>query len=55
MKPVRLITGASAGIRADLARVFAAHGHELVLIAGARSGVPQIRVSSNGRDRRRLL
>jgi short-subunit dehydrogenase len=33
MKPVTLITGASAGVGADLARVFAAHGHELVLIA----------------------
>ena len=33
MKPVTLITGASAGIGAELARVFAKHGHELVLIA----------------------
>ncbi len=33
MKPVTLITGASAGIGAELARVFAGHGHEVVLIA----------------------
>jgi uncharacterized protein len=33
MKPVTLITGASSGIGADLARVFAAHGHELILVA----------------------
>src|ERR1700735_3400097 len=33
MKPVTLITGASSGIGVELARIFAAHGHELVLVA----------------------
>ena len=33
MRPVTLITGASSGIGAELARVFAEHGHELVLVA----------------------
>jgi uncharacterized protein len=33
MRPVTLITGASSGIGTALARVFAAHDHELVLIA----------------------
>ncbi len=33
MKPVAIITGASAGIGAELARVFAKRGHALVLIA----------------------
>jgi len=33
MKPVTLITGASSGIGTELARAFAAHGHELVLVA----------------------
>jgi len=32
-RPVAIITGASAGIGMALARVFADHGHELVLIA----------------------
>jgi uncharacterized protein len=32
MNPVTLITGASSGIGAELARVFASHGHELVLV-----------------------
>ncbi len=32
-QPVVLITGASGGIGAELARVFAANGHELVLVA----------------------
>jgi len=33
MRPVTLITGASAGIGSALAHVFARHGHELLLIA----------------------
>lgn len=40
MKPVAIVTGASAGIGVELARVFARHGHALVLIARRE---PQLR------------
>jgi short-subunit dehydrogenase len=33
LRPVTVITGASAGIGAELARVFARHGHALALVA----------------------
>ena len=33
LRPVTVITGASAGIGVALARVFAHHGHELALVA----------------------
>ena len=33
MTPVALITGASAGIGMELARVFASHGHTVALVA----------------------
>ena len=36
-RPVTVITGASAGIGAELARVFARHHHELLLVARRES------------------
>ena len=34
LRPVTVITGASAGIGVALARVFARHGHALAVVAG---------------------
>jgi short-subunit dehydrogenase len=41
-RPITLITGASAGIGNALARVFARHGHELVLVARRQQRLAEI-------------
>jgi short-subunit dehydrogenase len=41
-EPVTLITGASSGIGAALAQVFAAHGHRLVLAARRREQLDEV-------------
>jgi len=53
MKPVVLITGASSGIGAALAKVFAAHGHELALAArrGDRLEALADEIAATGRPR----
>jgi uncharacterized protein len=53
MKPVVLITGASSGIGAALAKVFATHGHELALVArrGDRLDALADEIAATGRPR----
>jgi short-subunit dehydrogenase len=57
MRPVTLITGASAGIGAALARVFAEHGHELVLVARRKPQLTALadEIAAAGRPRPTVL
>jgi uncharacterized protein len=57
MRPVTLITGASSGIGAELARVFAEHGHELVLVARREHRLVELadEIAAAGRPRPHVL
>jgi short-subunit dehydrogenase len=57
MTPVTLITGASAGIGTELARVFAAHGHELFLVARREDRLVALadEIAATGRPRPAVL
>ena len=57
MTPITLITGASSGIGTELARVFAAHGHALVLVArrGDRLNALADEIAASGRPRPAVL
>jgi uncharacterized protein len=57
MTPVAIVTGASAGIGAELTRVFARHGHELLLVArrAERLNALADSIASTGQPRPRVL
>jgi short-subunit dehydrogenase len=53
LRPITLITGASAGIGTALAHVFAAHGHELLLIARREQRLAEIAAAIAAKGQRR--
>ena len=57
MKPVAVITGASAGIGTELARVFAANGHALALVARREQRLRELaeEIAASGRPKPLVL
>src|SRR5471032_2068898 len=57
LRPVTVITGASAGIGVELARIFARDGHELVLVARREDRLRALadEIAATGKKRPRIL
>jgi short-subunit dehydrogenase len=57
MRPVTLITGASAGIGAAFARIFAEHDHEIVLVARRKAQLEAVAdaIVASGRRRPHIV
>src|SRR5262249_23481923 len=57
MRPITLLTGASAGIGTALAHEFASHGHELVLIARREKRLNEVAdaIAAAGHSRPQVL
>ena len=49
-RPVALVTGASSGIGLDLAKTFAQHGHDLVLVARSEGKLQELAVELEKRN-----
>jgi short-subunit dehydrogenase len=54
-RPVTLITGASAGIGVALARTFASHGHDLMLVARREQNLERLADEIAAQERKRPL
>jgi short-subunit dehydrogenase len=57
LRPVTLITGASTGIGAELARIFAKNGHQLVLVARREGKLIELadEIAATGQPRPQVL
>lgn len=57
MSGVAVITGASSGIGAELARLFTTHGHEVVLVARSEAGLNAVAdsIATAGKSRPHVL